>query len=106
MVPAEEHEERGGRRGHEDKSVLRERIRVEQALAGSLVANGVLIFLAVTIQDGQVQVGGRVVDRHILGVRAEELVRDERREGERHRRVLPRMRLELERRVSITGDST
>lgn len=97
MVPAEEDEKRSGRRGHEDESVLRERIWVEQALAGGFVTDGVLLGLAGAVQDGQVQVGGCVVDRHIPGVGAEELVRDQGREGKRQRRVLAWMRLELKR---------
>ncbi len=102
MVSAEENEKRSGRRGDEDQPVLRERIGVEQALPGGLVADSVLFGLIGTIQNGEVEVGGCVVDSHIAGIGAEELVRDQGRERERQRRVPSRVRLELKRHVSIT----
>ena len=95
MVPAEKNEKSGRSRRNENKTFLGKGVRVEQPTAGSLVTNGILLSLVRPIQDGEVEVGRRVVDRLVAAVRAEQHVRDERRERERERRVAAGMGLPL-----------
>ena len=83
MVPAEKNEQSGRSRRNENKTFLGKGVRVEQPAAGSLVTNGILLSLVRPIQDGEVEVGRRVVPRVIPRISAEELMRDQGRERER-----------------------
>ena len=95
MVPAEKNEKSGRSRRNENKTFLGKGVRVEQPTAGSLVTNGILLSLVRPVQDGEVEVGRRVVYRRVARRRAEERVRDERRERERQCGVAVRVWLEL-----------
>ena len=87
MVPAEDDEQcrRSGR--DEDQTILRKAVWPEVSTSALLVAHLVLLCLVDTIQDREIEVGRRVVDRLVGAVRAEQRVRDERRERECERRV-------------------
>lgn len=95
MVSAEEHKERSRCGWHEYKAVLGERVWVEQTAPGGAVAHRILLVLVRAVEDGQVEVGRGVVLGHVARVGTEQLVRHERCERERQRRVAVRVRLPL-----------
>ena len=96
VVAAEEHKQSGRGRGHEDEPVLGECIGVEKTPALLLVADSILLLLVRTVQDGEVEVRGRVVLGLVPRICAEQHVRDERCIGERQGRVSSGMVLELQ----------
>ena len=95
MVSAEEHQKGRRCRGNEEEPVLGERVRVEKALALSFVTNCVLLGLGVAVDDGEIEVRGRVVLGHVKGIGAEKRMRDDRGERKRERRVASGVKLEL-----------
>ena len=96
VVAAEEDEQRRRSRGHEDESVLRESIGVEETTALVLVADRILLLLVRTVQDREVEIRGRVVLSLVPRIRAEQHMRDERCIGERQGRVSSGVVLELQ----------
>ena len=95
MVPAEKNEQSGRSRRNETKTCLGKGVWVEQPTAGSLVTNGILLSLVRPVQDGEVEVGRRVVFGHVPGVCAEKHMRNQRRICKRQRRIASWVVLEL-----------
>lgn len=103
VIPAEDDQQCRRRGGNEEQTILGERVGPEEAHPRILVPNHVLLILVDTIQNGQVEIGRRVVFGHVTGIGAEQLMSDQGSVGKRQRRVASRMALELARWSAFEG---